>query len=122
MTNESEMQNSTKEFFEAEPTDLPAGIMVNGLRKEFKGLTGTNVLAVDSVSFKVKVVNSLLNYYEIWITELFNTYFHEFLNPNSEYPQIFYPISLLENKKNFKLTNKILFDCLKILDSSDFVS
>ena len=53
MTNESEMQDSTKEFFEAEPTDLPAGIMVNGLRKEFKGLTGTNVLAVDSVSFKV---------------------------------------------------------------------
>ena len=57
MTNESEMQNSTKEFFEAEPTDLPAGIMVNGLRKQFKGLSGTNVLAVDSVSFKVKLVN-----------------------------------------------------------------
>ena len=62
MTNESEMPDSTKEFFEAEPTDLPAGIMVNGLRKEFKGLTGTNVLAVDSVSFKVRVLKNLLNY------------------------------------------------------------
>jgi len=52
MTNGSSHHDAKKDFFEPEPTDLEAGIMVNGLRKEFRGLTGGNVTAVDSVSFK----------------------------------------------------------------------
>ena len=54
MTNGSKQHDTNKEYFEAEPTDLDAGIMVNGLRKEFKGITGGHVIAVDSVSFKVR--------------------------------------------------------------------
>ena len=53
MTNSAtEIQVTRKEFFEAEPTRMDAGILVNGLIKEFKALTGS-MLAVDSLSFKV---------------------------------------------------------------------
>ena len=56
MTNGFKLHDTNKEYFEAEPTDLDAGIMVNGLRKEFKGITGGHVIAVDSVSFKVRTI------------------------------------------------------------------
>ena len=47
------MNDVNKVFFEPEPTGIEAGIDVQKLRKEFKGLTGGRVLAVDSISFKV---------------------------------------------------------------------
>ena len=49
-TSDTEMVS--KEYFETEPTNLVAGIAVNGLRKIFRGLSGSKVLAVDSVDFK----------------------------------------------------------------------
>ena len=43
------------ELFEAEPSGLKAGIIVSNLRKVFPHLTKTDVVAVNGVSFKVRV-------------------------------------------------------------------
>ena len=50
------MTISESELFEAEPRSGPkAGIIVNNLRKVFPHLTKADVVAVNSVSFKVRV-------------------------------------------------------------------
>lgn len=50
--NRHELDEESKKFFEEEPKNIFAGIVVNGLRKIFKGLMNSTVLAVDSVNFK----------------------------------------------------------------------
>lgn len=51
------MAISESELFEAEPHSGPkAGIIVNNLRKVFPHLTKADVVAVNGVSFKVRVI------------------------------------------------------------------